>query len=93
MANPPCSGKLRGLGQPTQFFRLSSPTFQGHRMAIYKSEITHFLEQLKKERPHLDKAQSEGRALLWDKDPISPERASELEAAKVSQKAYPYQTK
>jgi hypothetical protein len=62
-------------------------------MAIYKSEITNFLAQLKKERPHLEKAQSDGRALLWDKEPISPDRAQELDAANVAQKAYPYQTK
>ena len=34
---------------------------------MYKSDITRFLEQLKEERPHLERSQREGRALLWDR--------------------------
>lgn len=33
---------------------------------MYKSDVTRFLEQLKKERPYLERGQREGRALLWD---------------------------
>ncbi len=62
-------------------------------MAIYTSEVTQFLEQLKKERPHIEAGQVAGRALLWDKEPITPERSAEVTAMQVAQKAYPYSTK
>jgi hypothetical protein len=62
-------------------------------MAIYKSEITLFLEKLKQDKPHLESAQKAGRSLLWDKEPTSPERQQELRDVAVAQKAYPYQTK
>ena len=42
-------------------------------MAHYKSNITQFLEELKAQKPELEQAQQEGRALLWDKAPTSPE--------------------
>jgi hypothetical protein len=62
-------------------------------MAIYKSEVTQFLEQLKKDRPHIESGQIAGRALLWDKEPISPERSAEVTKMEIIQKAYPYSTK
>jgi hypothetical protein len=62
-------------------------------MAIYKSEVTQFLEQLKKERPHIESGQVAGRALLWDKEPISPERSAEVTKMEIAQKPYPYSTK
>jgi hypothetical protein len=37
----------------------------------YQSEITLFLEELKKTNPHLEQDQRAGRALLWDKAPLS----------------------
>jgi hypothetical protein len=60
-------------------------------MAQYKSNITHFLEELKVQNPELEQAQQEGRALLWDKAPISPEEQERQKAARVKQKAYVYQ--
>ena len=60
-------------------------------MAQYKSNITHFLEELKTQNPRLEQAQQEGRALLWDKAPISPEEQERQKAAQVKQKAYVYQ--
>lgn len=39
-------------------------------MALYKSEITQFLEELKTQKPELEAQQRQGRALLWDKEPI-----------------------
>lgn len=62
-------------------------------MAIYKSEITQFLEQLKKDKPNIESGQLAGRALLWDKEPISPERSAEVIKMEIIQKAYPYATK
>ena len=37
----------------------------------YQSEITHFLDDLKKANPKLEQSQLAGRALLWDKAPVS----------------------
>ncbi|MET3106101.1 hypothetical protein AAKU67_000578 [Oxalobacteraceae bacterium GrIS 2.11] len=37
----------------------------------YQSEITLFLEDLKKADPQLEQKQLAGRALLWDKAPVS----------------------
>lgn len=62
-------------------------------MAIYQSEITRFIAQLKQQKPTLEAEQLKGRALLWDKEPTSLERQAELDSAKVAQQAYPYQTK
>jgi hypothetical protein len=62
-------------------------------MAIYQSEITRFLAQLKQQNPKLEAEQARGRALLWDKEPISLERQAQLDSAKLAQQAYPYQTK
>ncbi|MDF7012658.1 DUF3460 family protein, partial [Escherichia coli] len=42
-------------------------------MALYKSEITQFLEELKTQKPDLEAQQRQGRSLLWDKDPIDLE--------------------
>ena len=37
----------------------------------YQSEITLFLESLKKANPKLEQSQLDGRALLWDQAPRS----------------------
>ncbi|RWA46860.1 hypothetical protein AU476_35185 [Cupriavidus sp. UYMSc13B] len=58
-------------------------------MAIYESEITQFLKQLKQERPTLEAEQRDGRALLWDKSPIDLEERA-AEASRVAQKPYVY---
>lgn len=61
-------------------------------MALYESEITQFLKTLKEQKPHLEETQREGRALLWDKDPIDLDTFERAQAAKVKQKPYVYQT-
>jgi Protein of unknown function (DUF3460) len=60
-------------------------------MAQYKSNISLFLEELKTQKPDLEQAQQEGRALLWDKAPISPDEQKRNQIARVKQKAYVYQ--
>ena len=60
-------------------------------MAQYKSNISLFLEELKAEKPELEQAQQDGRALLWDKAPTSAEDQKRAEAARIKQKAYVYQ--
>ncbi|MEN9758955.1 MAG: hypothetical protein RL676_104 [Pseudomonadota bacterium] len=61
-------------------------------MALYESEITQFLRQLKEQKPHLEESQQEGRALLWDKAPIDLNEVERAQAIKVRQKPYVYQT-
>lgn len=61
-------------------------------MALYESDITVFLRELKQQRPHLEQAQRDGRALWWDR----PQDLDTLErdnASKVPQQPYVYQTK
>ncbi|MFM1806361.1 MAG: hypothetical protein RL212_620 [Pseudomonadota bacterium] len=60
-------------------------------MAQYKSNISLFLEELKTQQPDLEQAQQEGRALLWDKAPVSPDDQKRNQIARVKQKAYVYQ--
>jgi hypothetical protein len=59
-------------------------------MALYESEITQFLKQLKQERPTLEAEQRDGRALLWDKSPIDLEERARAQASRVAQKPYVY---
>lgn len=55
----------------------------------YTSEATDFIEALKQERPELDLAQRQGRALLWDKR-IDREQQAELRAGRIAQTGYVY---
>ncbi len=59
-------------------------------MALYESDITQFLKQLKQERPTLEAEQRDGRALLWDKAPIDLEERARAQASRVAQKPYVY---
>ena len=64
------------------------PFFQ---RAHYTSEATQFIESLKAHNPQLEKAQRDGRALLWDKQ-VNREVQQDLQAGRVAQKPYVYQT-
>lgn len=57
----------------------------------YTSDITQFIEEMKRNKPELEAQQRAGRALLWDK---LPDRAaqSELREGAVAQQPYVYQT-
>ena len=61
-------------------------------MAMYESEITVFLKQLKQDKPQLEDDQRKGRAIWWDRaqDLDTPERNRD---SRVPQQAYVYQTK
>jgi len=59
-------------------------------MAMYESDITQFLKTLKQERPALDAEQRQGRALLWDKEPIDLDERARANASRVAQKPYVY---
>ncbi len=62
------------------------------RRPDYQSDATQFIEQLKADRPHLDNAQQEARALLWNAS-VDRHGLKELNAGRVAQKPYVYQTK
>ncbi|MEY4122415.1 MAG: hypothetical protein RLZZ457_1253 [Pseudomonadota bacterium] len=57
----------------------------------YTSEATQFIESLKAQKPTLEKEQRAGRALLWDKQ-VNREIQEDLQAGRVAQKPYVYQT-
>jgi Protein of unknown function (DUF3460) len=59
--------------------------------AHYTSEVTQFIEQMKAQKPQLEKEQRAGRALLWDK-PVDRDAQQEFKEARVAQKPYVYQT-
>ena len=58
----------------------------------YKSDVTSFLEDLKKQHPELEAQQLAGRALLWDRD-IDREAQQQGQRARVPQQPYVYQTR
>ena len=55
----------------------------------YTSEATDFLEALKQQRPELDLAQRQGRALLWDKR-IDREQQADMRAGRIAPTGYVY---
>lgn len=65
-------------------------SFLGNIMARYQSEFTQFLNELKTQKPHLEADQQAGRALLWDKEPLTVEDQRRAKAAKLKQRAYVY---
>ncbi|WP_338848653.1 DUF3460 family protein [Massilia sp. W12] len=59
----------------------------------YESDFTKWMKELKQQKPDLEQKQREGRALLWDKEPlVLDERRRTLESS-IKQQAYVYQTK
>lgn len=58
----------------------------------YKSEVTQFIDSLKKADPQLEARQRQGRELLWDK-PQDRQAQAEWNEARVEQQPYVYQTK
>ncbi|CAN1487928.1 Protein of unknown function DUF3460 [Burkholderiaceae bacterium] len=59
-------------------------------MKKYQSDITRFLAQLKIDQPNLEASQQAGRALLWDKNPLSAEDQRRTLNATIKQRAYVY---
>lgn len=57
---------------------------------MYQSDITQFLNQLKQQKPSLEAEQRQGRALLWDKQPIDLDERAKQQAARVPQTPYVY---
>ncbi|MDO8769337.1 MAG: DUF3460 family protein [Burkholderiaceae bacterium] len=61
------------------------------RRPDYQSDVTLFIDQLKKDKPSLEAEQRAGRALLWDKK-LDPGLQAEYQEGAVAQKPYVYQT-
>lgn len=61
--------------------------------ANYESDHTKFIKELKEKNPGMDEGQLAGRALLWDKSPLSLEEQRRIAESRLRQQAYPYQTK
>lgn len=59
----------------------------------YESEHTKFIKQLKEKTPGMEERQQAGRALLWDKAPLSLDEQRRVNESRIRQQAYVYQTK
>lgn len=59
----------------------------------YESEHTKFIRELKEKNPGMEERQQTGRALLWDKAPLSLDEQRRVAESRIRQQAYVYQTK
>jgi hypothetical protein len=59
----------------------------------YESDHTQFIKELKEKTPGMDERQVAGRALLWDKAPVSLDEQRRIDESRIRQQAYVYQTK
>ena len=57
---------------------------------MYLSDITQLINQMKEQKPSLEAEQRQGRALLWDKQPIDLDESSEIKTSRVEQTPYVY---
>jgi hypothetical protein len=57
---------------------------------MYQSDITQFINQLKEKNPKLESEQREGRALLWDKQPVDLDERQRQQQSRVQQTSYVY---
>ncbi|WP_198155251.1 DUF3460 family protein [Candidatus Burkholderia verschuerenii] len=57
---------------------------------MYQSDITQFINQLKEKNPKLEGEQRQGRALLWDKQPIDLDERKSVQDSRVKQTSYVY---
>lgn len=58
-------------------------------MALYESDHTKFMREMLEKHPEWLEDQRQGRALWWDKE-LPQDEQQGFAAAKVAQKAYPY---
>jgi len=70
---------------------LAIQTGIAYNPGMYQSELTQFLEALKKDRPHLEVEQRRGRALWWDKL-LDRDRLARQAESRLQQPGYVYQT-
>ena len=62
------------------------------KKTTYVSEITQFIDELKTKNPKLEDSQRDGRALLWDKEPMDLDKSAREKASRVAQQPYVYQS-
>jgi hypothetical protein len=60
---------------------------------MYVSEFTLFINELHEKKPTLSAEQRHGRAIWWDKAPVTPEAQLKVSQSTVNQPAYVYQVK
>jgi hypothetical protein len=65
--------------------------FKNHKN--YESDHTKFINELKQKTPGMEERQQQGRALLWDKSPLSLDEQRRIEESRIRQQAYVYQHK
>lgn len=61
--------------------------------SMYESDHSLFIKKLKEQNPQLEEEQRLGRALLWDKAPITLDEQQRRADSRVKQQAYVYQNK
>ncbi len=59
------------------------------RRPDYQSDVTQFIDHLKREQPELEAQQRAGRAIWWDKS-LDREAQADWKLARVPQKPYVY---
>jgi hypothetical protein len=60
---------------------------------LYESDHTLFIKALKAKNPAIEEGQRAGRALLWDKVPVSLSEQDRRAESRIKQQAYVYQNK
>ena len=63
------------------------------QFSLYESDHTLFIKELKARNPGIEEGQRAGRALLWDKAPITLSEQDRGKESRVKQQAYVYQNK
>ena len=61
--------------------------------SLYESDHSLFIKKLKEQNPLLEEDQRKGRALLWDKAPLTLDEQQRRADSRVKQQPYVYQTK
>jgi hypothetical protein len=85
-----CGKILSCTSGPASSARRGAVIFIHGRRAMYQSDITQFLNQLKSQKPTLEEEQRRGRSLLWDKQPIDLDERAANQEARVKQNSYVY---
>jgi len=63
------------------------------QFSLYESDHTKFINELKAKNPGIEEGQRAGRALLWDKAPITLNEQERGAESRVKQQPYVYQNK
>lgn len=59
----------------------------------YESEATKLIQEMRNKNPNLEASQREGRARLWDKEPINLDATARDNESRIKQQPYVYQSK